>query len=73
MTSSPCRLCSLGKSDKNNPTCLKCVKRVAYVATIDRELNFASCRSELQAIAPRCPIISRQAYFLSVSPEIYYE
>ncbi len=73
MTSNPCRLCSLGNSDKNNSTCLKCVKRVAYVATIDRELNFAACRSELHATAPRCPIISRQAYFLSVSPEIYYE
>lgn len=73
MTTNPCRLCSLVTSDKNNPTCRNCVKRVAYVAQINRDLHFASCRSELGAAGPRCSIISRQAYFLSVSPEIYYE
>jgi hypothetical protein len=73
MTCNPCRLCPLVASDKNNPTCLKCVKRVAYVAQINRDLHFASCRSEMETAAPRCAIISRQAYFLSVSPEIYYE
>ncbi len=73
MTCNPCRRCSLVASDKNNPTCLKCAKRVAYVARINRDLHFASCRSEMETAAPRCPIISRQAYFLSVSPEIYYE
>jgi hypothetical protein len=73
MSANPCRRCTLVTSDKNNPTCRDCVKRVAYVAHISRELHFSSCRSELEASAPRCSILSRQAYFLPVGPEVYYE
>ena len=70
---SPCRTCSLGASDKNNPTCLKCSKRVVYVSMLGRDLCFASSRSDLESAAPRFSMISRQAHFLTASPEIFYE
>ena len=70
---SPCRTCSLFESDKNNPTCLKCSKRVIYVSTLSRDLCFASSRSDLEAPAPRFPLISRQAQFMAVSHQIHYE
>jgi hypothetical protein len=70
---SPCRTCSLGESDKNNPTCLKCSKRVIYVSTLDRDLCFASRRSDMEAPAPRFSLASRQAQFMAVGPEILYE
>lgn len=70
---SPCRTCSLGDSDKNNSTCLKCSQRVAYVHALGRDLCFASSRSELESSAPRFSLISRQAQFLTASPEVFYE
>jgi hypothetical protein len=69
----PCRTCDLYASDKNNPTCIKCSKRILYVSTIDRDLCFTSCRSNLEASAPRFAIISRQAQFVAGSPEVHYE
>jgi hypothetical protein len=69
----PCRTCDLFKSDKNNTTCLKCSKRVIYVSFIGRDLYSASCRSDLEAPAPRFPLLSRQARLIAVSPEIHYE
>jgi hypothetical protein len=69
----PCRTCALCESDKNNPTCLKCSKRVAYVSALGRELCFASRRLDSEASAPRFSLMSRQAQFLAVSPEIFYE
>jgi hypothetical protein len=70
---SPCRTCSLYKSDKNNPACFKCTKRTQYVSSLGEELCFASTRSALEAPLPRVSLISRQAQFLAVCPEIYYE
>lgn len=70
---SPCRSCSLGDSDKNNSTCLKCSKRVVYVIALGRDLCFASSRSELESPAPRFSLMSRQAQFLTASLEIFYE
>jgi hypothetical protein len=64
---SPCRTCSLFESDKNNPTCLKCNKRVLYVSTIDRDLCFPSCRSGLEASAPSFALPSRQTQFMVVT------
>jgi hypothetical protein len=69
----PCRTCNLYESDKNNPTCIKCSKRVLYVSTIDRDLCFTSCRSNLEASAPRFALMSRQAQFMAGSPEVHYE
>jgi hypothetical protein len=70
---SPCRTCSLCESDKNNPTCLKCSKRVVYVSALGRDLCFAPRRSGVEASAPRFSLISRQAQFLAASSEIFYE
>jgi hypothetical protein len=70
---SPCRTCALYESDKNNPTCLKCSKRVVYVSALGRDLCFASRRSGLETPAPRFSLMSRQAQFLATSPEIFYE
>jgi hypothetical protein len=70
---SPCRTCSLGDSDKNNSTCMKCSRRVVYVHALGRDLCFASSRSGLESPAPRFSMISRQAQFLTSSPEIFYE
>jgi hypothetical protein len=70
---SPCRTCSLCESDKNNPTCLKCSKRVLYVSSLGRELCYVARRSHQEAAAPRFSLMSRQAQFMAVSPEIYYE
>lgn len=69
----PCRTCSLCDSDKNNPTCMKCSKRVLYVSALERDLCFATCRSELELSAPRFSLISRQAQFLTASSEIFYK
>jgi hypothetical protein len=69
----PCRTCDLYESDKNNPTCLKCSKRVLYVSTLERDLCFASCRSDMEASAPRFSLMSRQTQFMAGSPEIHYE
>jgi hypothetical protein len=69
---SPCRTCSLGESDKNNSTCLKCSKRVVYVSAIGRDLCLVR-RSDSEASAPRFSLMSRQAQFLAASPEIFYE
>jgi hypothetical protein len=70
---SPCRTCSLCESDKNNPTCVKCSKRVMYVSTLGRDRCFASCRSDLEAPVPRFSLMSRQAQFMAASPGIHYE
>jgi hypothetical protein len=70
---SPCRTCSLGASDKNNSTCLKCSKRVVYVCALDRDLCFALSRSDLESAAPKFSLMSRQAQFQTASPEIFYE
>mgnify|MGYP006877895721 CR=1 FL=1 len=70
---SPCRTCSLCASDKNNPTCLKCSKRVMYVSALGRDRCFASCRSDLETPAPRFSLMSRQAQFMAASPGIHYE
>jgi hypothetical protein len=51
----PCRACSLCEADKNNPTCLKCSKRVMYVSSLGRDLCFAACRTDLEACAPVFP------------------
>jgi hypothetical protein len=64
---SPCRTCPLCESDKNNPTCLKCSKRVRYVSALGHDLCFASCRSNMEASAPRFAITSRQAQFMVVT------
>jgi hypothetical protein len=37
------------------------------------DLCFASRRSDSEASAPRFSLTSRQAQFLAVSPEIFYE
>jgi hypothetical protein len=68
----PCRTCDLCESDKNNPTCLKCSKRVIYVSILGRDLCFASCRSDMEASAPRVSLMSRQAQFMAGNPEIRY-
>ena len=70
---SPCRTYSLCASDKNNPTCLKCSKRVMYVSALGRDRCFASCRSDLETPAPRFSLMSRQAQFMAASPGIHYE
>ena len=70
---SPCRTCLLGDSDKNNPTCRTCSKRVVYVYALGRDLCFASSRSDLESAAPRFSLMSRQAQFQTASPEIFYE
>lgn len=70
---SPCRTCSLCASDKNNPTCLKCSKRVMCVSALGRDRCFASCRSDLETPAPRFSLMSRQAQFMAASPGIHYE
>lgn len=64
---SPCRTCSLCASDKNNPTCLKCSKRVMYVSALGRDRCFASGRSDLETPAPRFSLMSRQAQFMAVT------
>jgi hypothetical protein len=69
----PCRTCSLCESDKNNPACLKCSKRVLYVSALGNELCFASRRSDMEAPTARFSLMSRQAQYLAVSPEIFYE
>ncbi|MEJ5357817.1 MAG: hypothetical protein WHT06_04020 [Desulfobacterales bacterium] len=70
---SPCRSCYLGLADKNNATCLRCVRRVAYVNRLAEELCFSSSRSAEEAAAPRVSLLSRQAQFLAVAPETLYE
>jgi len=70
---SPCRTCSLCESDKNNPTCMKCSKRVMYVSALGRDRCFASCRSDLEAPVSRFSLMSRQAQFMAASPGIHYE
>jgi hypothetical protein len=69
----PCRSCALVESDKNNRTCLKCGKRVAYVACLDRDLNFPAGRPETRFAAYRHSLVSRQARLLTASPELCYE
>ncbi len=69
----PCRTCQLCAADKTNPTCMKCSKRVVYVSELVRDLCFDSRRSDLEAAAPGFSLMSRQAQFLAVSPEIFYE
>jgi hypothetical protein len=70
---SPCRTCPLCESDKNNPTCLKCSKRVTYVATLGCDRCFISSRSDLETPTPRFSLMSRQAQFMAASPGIHYE
>lgn len=41
----PCRSCVLIAADKNNPTCLKCRRRTAYVDGLERDLSFCAGRS----------------------------
>jgi hypothetical protein len=60
----PCRTCDLCESDKNNPRCLKCSKRVKYVSTLGRDLCYSSCRSDMEASVPRVSLMSRQAQFI---------
>jgi hypothetical protein len=68
----PCRTCDLCESDKNNPRCLKCSKRVKYVSTLGRDLCYSSCRSDMEASVPRVSLMSRQAQFMAGNPEIHY-
>lgn len=70
---SPCRSCFLCHADKNNATCMRCVLRVAYVSRLAEELSFSSTRSAEEATAPRVSLLSRQAQFLAVAPETFYE
>lgn len=70
---SPCRSCLLHDADKNNNTCTHCVKRVDYVRRLAAELAFASTRTSPQEAMPRVALLSRQAQFLAVSPELFYE
>jgi hypothetical protein len=69
----PCRSCALIQSDKNNLDCLKCGKRVASVACLDRDLDFPAGRPETSCLAPRYSMTSRQARLLAASPELCYE
>jgi hypothetical protein len=44
MRINPCRSCPLIDEDKNNLTCLRCDKRVAYIQDLDRQLRCTPCR-----------------------------
>ncbi len=69
----PCRTCSLFQSDKNNPDCAKCRKRVHYVAALGNDLGCAPSRTDLEAPGARFSLPSRQSAYLAVSPQIFYE
>lgn len=43
MPTNPCRACLLRDADKNNPRCLDCRARLAYLRRLALALEFSAC------------------------------
>jgi hypothetical protein len=46
MNSNPCLCCEMIDEDKNNATCIRCEKRITYVAHLERTLVYCPSLSE---------------------------
>jgi hypothetical protein len=73
LMANPCRSCSLFKSDKNNPLCLKCSKRISYVNALENELSFTAPRSDLATSITRFATLSKEVPYFAVIPETLFE
>jgi hypothetical protein len=52
MPINPCRKCQMMDQDKNNAVCLKCEKRVHYVANLEAALGCPFSNAEEAAFLP---------------------
>jgi hypothetical protein len=52
MPINPCRECKMMDQDKNNVVCLKCEKRVRYVASLGAAMSYPFSNAEKVAFLP---------------------
>lgn len=52
MPINPCRQCQMLDQDKNNAVCLKCDKRLRYVASLETLMSYPVSTSEEIAFCP---------------------
>jgi hypothetical protein len=52
MPINPCRECKMMDQDKNNAVCLKCEKRIRYVAGLEAAMGYPFSNAEVADFSP---------------------